>query len=100
MSGWFFFCFGHNMQYDQVVSDTTTATAIVEPAQALTKTGSALFDNLWQAAAIGDSAPTADLLAAWARRFILFHDKRRPREMEPLLHGLWDTLASKHVNRP
>ena len=25
--------------------------------------------------------PTADLFAAWARRFILFHDKRHPREM-------------------
>src|SRR5262249_34462207 len=36
----------------------------------------------WHAArSRGDSAPTADLLAAWARRFILFHDRRHPRDL-------------------
>ena len=59
------------------------ATAVVEPAHEPTKTGSPLLDRLWHAArSRGDSAPTADLFAAWARRFILFHDRRHPRELE------------------
>jgi hypothetical protein len=58
------------------------ATAVVEAAHEPTKTGSPLLDRLWHAArARGDSAPTADLVAAWARRFILFHDRRHPREL-------------------
>jgi hypothetical protein len=58
------------------------ATAVVEPAHEPTKTGSPLLDRLWHAArSRGDSAPTADLFAAWARRFILFHDRRHPREL-------------------
>jgi hypothetical protein len=64
-----------------------TATAIVEPAHGPTKTGSPLLDQLWHAArSRGDSEPTADVFAAWARRFILFHDKRHPGEMG-LLRG-------------
>ena len=59
------------------------ATAVVEPAHEPTKTGSPLLDRLWHAArSRGDSAPTADLFVAWARRFILFHDRRHPRELE------------------
>jgi Phage integrase, N-terminal SAM-like domain len=59
-----------------------TATAIVEPAHGPTKTGSPLLDQLWHAArSRGDSEPTADVFAAWARRFILFHDKWHPGEM-------------------
>ena len=29
----------------------------------------------------GDSAPTAENLVLWARAFILFHNKRHPREL-------------------
>lgn len=29
----------------------------------------------------GDSAPTAENLVSWARAFILFHNKRHPREL-------------------
>jgi hypothetical protein len=58
------------------------ATAGVEPAHEPTKTGSPLLDRLWHAArARGDSAPTADRVAALARRFNLFHDRRHPREL-------------------
>ena len=58
------------------------ATAVVERAYKSTATGSPLLDLLWRAArSRGDSAPTADLFAAWARRFILFPDKRHPRYM-------------------
>jgi hypothetical protein len=59
-----------------------TAIALVEPAHGPSITGSPLLDRLWHAArSRGDSAPTADFLAVWARRFILFHDKRHPGEM-------------------
>ncbi len=41
-----------------------------------------LLERFRQAAqARGDSAATADNLVAWARAFILFHDKRHPSEM-------------------
>jgi hypothetical protein len=58
------------------------ATAIVEPAHEPTKTGAPLPDRLGHAArSRGDAAPPADFFAAWARRFILFQDRRHPREL-------------------
>jgi integron integrase len=71
-----------------------TATALVELAHGPTKTGSPRLDWLWHVArSRGDAAPTSELLAALARRFILFHDKRHPREM-----GLAQvTLFPEHV---
>ncbi len=58
------------------------ATAFVEPGHEPSRTGSPLLDRLWHAArSRGDCAPNADVLAAWARRFILFHDRRHPREL-------------------
>jgi hypothetical protein len=45
-------------------------------------TGSPLLNQLWQAARNrGDSQPTADGLVDWARRFILFHNKRHPSQL-------------------
>ena len=41
-----------------------------------------LLDQFRDAArARGHSAPTTDVLAAWARRFILFHDKQHPASL-------------------
>lgn len=58
------------------------AKAPVDPAGGVEGTGSPLLDQLWHVArSRGASAPTADLFAAWTRRFILFHDKRHPRDM-------------------
>jgi len=58
------------------------AIPFAELVHAPSKTGSAFLDRLWEAArSRGDSAATADVLAAWAQRFILFHDKRHPREI-------------------
>jgi hypothetical protein len=42
-----------------------------------------LLDQLHQAALhIGHAAPAADSFVAWVRRFILYHGKRHPRELE------------------
>src|SRR5262249_30419795 len=53
-----------------------------QPKPPVPTTGSPLLDRLWQAAQQrGDSRPTADGLVQWARRFILFHNKRHPSEL-------------------
>src|SRR5438105_11224432 len=52
------------------------------PTPAERSTGSLLLDRLWQAARRrGDSQPTADRLVDWARRFILFYNKRHPSQL-------------------
>jgi integron integrase len=55
---------------------------VAEPNPAVPVTGSQLLDELWQAARKrGDSQPTANGLVEWARRFILFHNKRHPSQL-------------------
>jgi hypothetical protein len=76
---------------------------VAESAQQPTRTGSPLLDRLWHAArSRGDSAPTADLLAAWARRFILFHDRRHPRELglAQVTHFLEHVARTEHEPLP
>ncbi len=58
------------------------AIVVAEPNPREPATGSPLLDRLWQAARKrGDSQPTADGLVDWARRFILFHNKRHPSQL-------------------
>jgi integron integrase len=61
---------------------------VAEPKPGKPATGSPLLNQLWQAARTrGDSQPTADCLVDWARRFILFHNKRHPSQL-----GLRETI--------
>jgi hypothetical protein len=79
------------------------ATAVVEPAHEPPRTGSPLLDRLWHAArSRGDSAPTADLFVAWARRFILFHDRRHPHELglAHVTHFLEHVAKTEHEPLP
>jgi hypothetical protein len=55
---------------------------VAEPNSGEAATGSPLLSQLWHAARMrGDSQPTADGLVDWARRFILFHNKRHPSQL-------------------
>lgn len=58
------------------------AMAVAQPKPGEPATGSPLLDRLWHAARQrGDAQPTADGLVDWARRYILFHNKRHPSQL-------------------